>query len=177
MTWQNCFKDNVDAFKKATCQFNCRRLLVIFLLNVVLNIKDLWIHYCFCDKFSVLSCSVCQFRVVYLNDEYDIYENYFDLNFLSNFHRHLYKNLKCLLLETDSHIACRLINKNYSYVHKDWFDGSLEQFYLPYCLDIYEIRKINQIKNNEFKIVLDLIVCKKYFFKVKVPLYFLETFF
>ena len=148
MTCQNCFKDKVDAFEKATCQFNCRRSLVIFLLNVVLNIKDLWIHYCFCDKIDVLSCSICQFWVVYLNDEYDIYENSFNLNFLLNFHRHLYKNLKCQLLETDFHIAYRLINKKYSYVHKDWFDGSLEQFYLPYCLDIYENRKINQIKNN-----------------------------
>ena len=165
MTCQNCFKDNVDSFKKATCQFQSRRSLVIFLLNVVLNVKDLWEHYCFCDNVGVLPCSVCQFRTVYLNDEYDIYENSFDLNFLSNFQRHVYKTLKCLLLETDCHRACHLIKRKYFYVHKDRFDRSVERFYLPYCLDIYKNRKMNKIKNNDFKIVLDPIVLKKYFFK------------
>ena len=81
MTCQNCFKDNVDAFEKATFQFYSRRSLVILLLNIVLNVKDLWEQYCFCDKVVVLLCSVCQFRAVYLNDEYDIYENSFDLDF------------------------------------------------------------------------------------------------
>ena len=93
MTCQNCFKDNVDAFEKATFQFSSPRLLVIFLLNVALNVKDLWEHYCFCDKVGVLLCSVCQFQADYLNGKYDIYENSFDLNFLSNFDRHVYKNL------------------------------------------------------------------------------------
>ena len=164
MTCENCFKDNVEAFEKTSCQFKSRRPLVIFLLNIVLNIKDLWGRYCFCvKKVGVLPCSICQFRVVYLNDEYNIYENSFDLNFLSVFHQHIYKNLKCLLLETDSHIACRLINKQYFYIHKDWFNGSQEQFYLPYCLDIYENRKMNKIKNKDFKVVLDPITLKKYF--------------
>ena len=104
MACKNCFKGNVDSFMKATCQFYSRRSLVIFLLNVVLNVKDLWEHYCFCNKVGVLTCSICQFQTVYLNDEYNIYENSFDINFLSNFHRHVYKNLKCLLLETDCHI-------------------------------------------------------------------------
>ena len=110
--------------------------------------------------FSVLSAFT-----VYLCDEYNIYEHSFNLNFWLNFHRHVYKNLKCLLLETESHIAFRLINKKYFYVHKDWFDRSQERFYLPYCLDIYENRKMNEIKNNDFKIVLDLAVLKEFFFK------------
>ena len=130
MTCNNCFKDNADAFEKATCQFYSQCSLVIFLLNVVLNIKDLlfWEQYCFCEKVknSVNRCSVCQIRIVYLNDEYKIYENSFALNFLSKFHTHLVKNLKCLLLKPDSHIACRLVNKTFCYVFKDWFDGKLE---------------------------------------------------
>ena len=39
MNCQNCFKNNMDAFEKATCIFSSRRPLVIFILNV-LNIKD-----------------------------------------------------------------------------------------------------------------------------------------
>ena len=160
MTCQKCLKDNVEAFENATYQFHSRRSLVIFLLNVVLNVKDLWESYCFCDKVSFLPCSVCQFQAVYLNDKYDIYKNSFDLNFLLNFHSHVCKNLKSLL-EIDCHMACHLINKKYFYVHKDWFDGSLERFYLPYCLDIYGNRKIKDIKNNDFKIVLDPVPLKK----------------
>ena len=110
-------------------------------------------------------CSVCQFWAVYLNDEYDIYENSFDLNFLSKFHSHVLRNLRCLLLETDCHITCQLINRKYFYTHKDWLDGSLEEFYLPYCLDVYENKKLNDIKKNDFKIVTDPIPLKKYFFK------------
>ena len=172
MSCQNCFKDDAEAFEKVTCQFRGRRLLVIFQLNVVLNVKDLWDRYCFCDKVGVESCSVfvppcsvCQFRAVYLNDEYDIYENSFDLNFLSKFHSHVLRNLRCLLLETDCHITCQLINRKYFYTHKDWLDSSLEKFYLPYCLDIYENKKLNDIKKNDFKIVIDPIPLKKYFFK------------
>ena len=121
-----------------------------------------------CGKATVFATNsaffLVQFRAVYLNDEYDNYKNSFDLNFLLNFHSHVCKNLKSLL-EIDCHMACHLINRKYFYVHKDWFDGSLEQFYLPYCLDIYKNRKINDIENNDFKIVLDPFPLKKYFFK------------
>ena len=41
MTCENCFKDNIDAFEKTTREFISRRPMVIFLLNVVLNIKNL----------------------------------------------------------------------------------------------------------------------------------------
>ena len=102
--------------------------------------------------------------MVYLNDDYEIYENSFDLNFLSIFHDPVYKNLK-RLLNIDSHVVCQLINRKFYYSHKDWFDGKIKRFYLPYCLDVYVNNKINSIKNNEFKVVLDPLPLKKYFFK------------
>ena len=46
-------------------------------------------------------------------------------------------------------------------MHKDCFDGSLERFYLLYCLDIYENKKINDIENKDFKIVIDPLPLKK----------------
>ena len=84
--------------------------------------------------------------MVYLNDDYDIYENSFNLHFLFVFHRHLYENLKILLVEVESHLACELINKNHFYVRKDFFDGKIERFYLWDCLEYYENKKINYIK-------------------------------
>ena len=124
---------------------------------MVLNIKDLRDCYCFCKKRSIIPCLVCQFQLVYLNDDFDIYENSFDLHVLFTFHRHLYKNLKKLLVEIDSHFACELVNKKYFYSRKNWVDRKIERFYLPDCLESYENKRINDIKNNDFKIILDQI--------------------
>ena len=157
MSCQNCFKDKIDAFEKATCVFSSRRPLVIFLLNVVLNIKDLRDHYCSCEKSCISSCLVCQFQLLYLNYDFDIYENYFDLHFLFTFHCHLYENSKRALLEIDSHFVRELINKKYFYTCKNWFDGKIERFHLANCLDDHENNRINGIKNNDLKIVLDQI--------------------
>ena len=159
MTCENCFKNNINAFEKATQEFSSQRPMVIFLLSVLLNINDLRDRYCFCKKSSsILPCMVCQFRMVYLNDEFDIYKNCFDMHFLSTFHRHLYKNLKRVLLETDLHFVCELVHRKYFYTRKDWFNGKTERFYIPYCLENFRNKKINKIKNNDLKVVLEPIL-------------------
>ena len=142
MTGQNCSRDNVDAFERAMFQFCCSRLLVIFLLNIVIECQRfvgtlLFLLQRWCSPLLCLSVSDSLFKWWI----WHLWKFFWFKFFLSNFHRHLYKNLKCLLLETDCLIACHLINRKYFYVHKDWFDGSVERFYLPYCLDIYENRK------------------------------------
>ena len=100
-------------------------------------------NYCFCKKVG-LKCSVCQLKMVYLNDKYDLYENCFYMHFLAVFHTDIYNNL-IKLLEVKNHV-CKLINTKYSYAHKDWFTGKTERFYLPYY-HIYENNEINKIKN------------------------------
>ena len=155
MSCQNCFKNSMDAFEKATCVFSSRRPMVIFILNVLLNIKDFRDRFCICKK--DFPCLLCQFRMVYLNEDYDIYKNSFNLHFLFVFHRHLYENLKRLLVEVESHLAGKLINKKYFYVRKDFFDGKIERFYLSDCLEDYENKKINYIKKKDLKIALDKI--------------------
>ena len=95
--------------------------------------------------------------MVYLNDDYDIYKNSFNLHFLFVFHCYLYENLKRLLVEVESQLACELVNKKHFYVRKDFFDGKIKGFYLWDCLEDYENKKINYIKKNDLKIVLDKI--------------------
>ena len=126
--------------------------MVIFLLNVVLNIEKFCKDFCFCTD-SKLICSVCQMRVVYLNDQYDIYENSFNIDFLLKFHQHLIKNLNSLL-EIEYRFVCKVINEKYFYILKDLFDGSKKHFYLSDCLNEFENKKINKIKNTDFKIVI-----------------------
>ena len=131
-----------------------------------MHAQELWRDYSFCEK-VLEECSIFQFRMLYWNDQYDLYENSFDLNFLLRFRDQVRRNLSKLLDIKDCHFACELINRQYFYSHKSWFDGQIEKFYIPYCLAIYENDKINTIKNNEFKVVIDPIVLKKYFFKNK----------
>ena len=61
MSCQNCFKDNIEAI----IVFSSRCSLVIFLLDRVLNIKDLKDRYCFCKK-------IIFFRVWFANFEWFI---------------------------------------------------------------------------------------------------------
>ena len=155
MACQNSYKNNIESFKKATCVFDSRRSLVLFLLNIILNIEDIWEDYCFCES-CVVPCLVCQFRIAYLHDQYAIYENSFNLQFLADFHQDLHRYLKKILLKMDSHFACKLINKKFFYVHKDWFTGKLENYYLLHCFRVFEDNKIKDIKKkNDFQILLE----------------------
>ena len=164
MNCHNCYKDNEESFRNFTCYFKSRCWLVTFLLNIILNAQELWNNYCFCEK-DLEECSICQFRMLQWNDQYDLYENSFNLNFLLRFHNHVHRNLKKLLEINGCHFPRELINRQYFYSHKSWFDGQIKKFYIPYCLEIYKNDKINAIKNNEFKVVLHPIVFKKYLFK------------
>ena len=146
MSCQNCFKDNIDALEKATCVFSSRGSLVIFLLNVVLNINDLRDRYCACEKSCISPCLVCQFRLVYLNDDFDIYENSFGLHFLFTFHRHLYENLKTALLEIDSHFVCELINKKYFYTRKTGLTEKLNVFISQIASMVMKIIELMALK-------------------------------
>ena len=125
-----------------------------------MHAQELWRDYSFCEK-VLEECSIFQFRMLYWNDQYDLYENSFDLNFLLRFRDQVRRNLSKLLDIKDCHFACELINRQYFYSHKSWFDGQIEKFYIPYCLAIYENDKINTIKNNEFNIVIDPLILKK----------------
>ena len=126
MACPNCFVNETEKFQKTTCVFKSRQLLVLFLLNVVLNIEKFWAGFCYCAD-SKLICFICQMRVFYLNDQYDIYENSLNMDFLSKFHQDLITNLNNLL-EMECLFGCKVINPKYFYTVKDFFDGHIKHF-------------------------------------------------
>ena len=75
------------------------------------------------------------------------------MDFLSKFHHDLIANLNSLL-KIECHSVCKVINTNYFYTVKDFFDGHIKHFDLSDCLKEFENKRINRIKNNNFKIVL-----------------------
>ena len=55
------YKKIATVLKKSTCVFKNRRCLVIFLLNVLLNIKKDWKRFCKCNQRQA-ACAVCEFK-------------------------------------------------------------------------------------------------------------------
>ena len=102
------------------------------MLNVLLNIEEIWEEYCSCANAGREICLICQFRKVYFNDQFKIYESCFDFDYLARFHFHLTENLKRLLKETDTHFVCKLINKKFFYKNKNFFNGQ------TYCYSVKE---------------------------------------
>ena len=82
-----------------------------------------------------------------------MYESCLNLHFVAVFHVNIYEIFK-KLLTVDNHVVCQLINKNFHYVHKDWFTGKTDHYCLTECVEAYENREIDKIFNNLCKIVI-----------------------
>ena len=152
MNCEHCCQNAKSVFDNATCVFSCQRNLTIFLLNVLLNLKNNCDQYCYCELSQ--ECTVCQFKKIYSNDEYEIYGNCFDLTFLAIFHVNLYHCLE-ELFETKKHIVCHLIFSTFKYAHYDWFTGKKYVVFLEEAVAFYEKKQIDKIKNNGCQLVID----------------------
>ena len=97
---------------------------------------------------------MCQFREVYEDDEYEIYQNCFDLHYLAVFHWIMYDCLETLL-KVNNRVVCRLINSDFSYLFKDWFNGEKKTFPLRQIVDLYEKTQIKIIQNNGCRVVVE----------------------
>lgn len=81
------------------------------------------------------------------------------------------------LTTIDSHFVCRIINDEYNYIYRDWFHGHYEKYSFRFCIEYFEKkpRKVDQIKNNDCKIITEPLDLKKYlqnwifFFSEKMP--------
>ena len=93
MSCNQCFRDNAGKFEKVSNVFTSRRPLLVFLLNVILNVEEIWEEYCSCPNIGKQTCLICQFRQVYFDDQFKLYEHCFDFNYLTRFHNHLTENL------------------------------------------------------------------------------------
>ena len=104
------------------------------MLNAILNVdNEIWEEYCLCSNTGTQTCLINQFREVYFGDQFKLYKNCFDFNYLARFYYHLTENLQRLLKETDTYFVCRLINKKFFYKNKNFFDGQ------TYCYSVEEV--------------------------------------
>ena len=140
---KNCHHNEKSKFDEPTCVFSCRRDLIIFLLDILLNIKKNWWQFCRCEL--SIECRVCEFKRLYANDKYVIYRNCFNLHFQAVFHRNMYDCLE-EQLEIKNHIVCHLISSRFKYTFDVWFTGKQNVFFLQEIVNLFEQKQIEKIK-------------------------------
>ena len=155
MSCDQCFRKNAGEFEKVSNVFTSRRPLLVFMLNVILNVEQIWEEYCSCSNTGKQTCLICEFRQVYFNDQFQLYEHCFDFNYLARFHYYLSENLQRLLKETDTHFVCRLINKKFFYKNKNFFNGQTYCYSVEEALVFSEKTFIKSIEKNDFKIIVN----------------------
>ena len=96
-------------------------------------------------------CNVCRLYLLYKDKEFKIYKNSLNLDFLKRFAQKVASDLQII---RNAHLVCNLINRKFFYNNLDWFSEEIESYSISQALDIYENDKIDEIKNNDFKIVL-----------------------
>ena len=138
------------------CFFKDRHSLVLFLLNVILNIQKKWMDVCWCDGSKI--CLVCQSNIVYREYQYVIYKNCLNLDFLAKVRENLHKNL-LKIVKSNNHFLCEIINEKFKYYHKDWFNGNQVHCDLEHFSSLWEKYKMEKIIKTDFKIVCRKIVC------------------
>ena len=119
---KNCFLYSEINLHAKVGFFETRKDLVLFLLNVVLTIKDLFIDNCKCDGENI--CQPCSMGEIF-NEKtvYEIYKNCLNLDFLSKIKEKLHLNM-CTLFDKKDDFLCKIINKKFNYYHKCMFTGT-----------------------------------------------------
>lgn len=108
MECSNCFKSQEKFIKKVT-EFHSRKYLVEFILRIIFKFTRRLERLCtFCTCEMANLCSACIFYQMCKDDQYKIYQNSFDYNFLEEYHFVLFNNFS-QFLKDDSHFVCLLI--------------------------------------------------------------------
>lgn len=89
---------------------------------------------------------------MFTNCEYDLYENLFDLDFLAQRDVKIYEYLAQIF--NTKHCLCLILNKEYNYVWKDWFNSNNYRVALSTATEQYEL---NKMKSNNLNVKIYLL--------------------
>ena len=107
---KNCFLFDDDKLNSKVGYFNTQRDMLVFLLNVVMNIKVHGLKFCKCNR---VICEPCQITDTFKKEiTFKLYKNCFNLDLLNkdkeNLHIHLIN-----LFEKNYNFLCKIINDKY----------------------------------------------------------------
>ena len=98
--------------------------MVCFLLNILLQIKNVGLYYCYCGREKWQFCIIC---MIFFQFEKDIYNNMFDADFLFCYYDKVVFQLKRLFQEKKG-VVCCFLHDEYSYLIHD-IDTSENRFF------------------------------------------------
>ena len=155
---KNCFLFDADKLNSKVGYFNTQRDMLVFLLNVVMNIKVHGLKFCKCNR---VICEPCQIANIFKEEiTFKLYENCFNLDLLNkvkeNLHIHLIN-----LLEKKDHFLCKIINDKYYYVHRCYFTGKTITKDVYSAVLEWESSQIKEIKNNNSRVTVENIFKKE----------------
>ena len=161
---KNCFLfDEYKLYSKVGF-FERRQDMLIFILNVILNIRKYYFEYCKCDGENV--CLPCQTAEIFNEETVNkIYKNCLDLDMLCKVKENLHLNLNNLL-EKHDHFLCKVINERYHYYHKCIFTGKHVFLDIGVAVPEWENLKVNEIVNNKPQVNLENYFMKENIFKI-----------
>lgn len=161
---KNCYLfDELKLYSKIVF-FERSQDMLIFILNVILNIKKYYLDYCKCDGENV--CLPCESAKIF-NEQttYKVHKNCLDLDVLSKVKENLHLNLNNLL-ENNDHFLCKVINERYHYYHKCIFTGEHVFLDIGVAVSEWEKSKINEIVNNKPEVNVENYFTKNNLFKI-----------
>ena len=161
---KNCFLFDEIKLHSKVGFFKTRRDMVLFILNVLLNIKDLFMNNCKCDGENI--CQPCNMAEVF--DEktvYKIYKNCLNLDFLLKVQENLHLHM-CTLYEKKDHFLCQIINEKFHYHHKCMFTGTNLYVDVSVAYSEWGKIKIEEISKKEAKVFASNYFKENPFFKV-----------
>ena len=115
----NCFLfDEYKLYAKIGF-FESWKEMMVFMINVILNIQKYVIDFCKCD--SQTTCLPCEIAETF-NEKltYEIYENCFNFDLLLKIKDNLCIQL-INLKETHNHFLCKILNEKYEYYQEKCF--------------------------------------------------------
>ena len=148
-----CFLSDDFNFHAKIGFFESRKEVVVFMINVILNIQKFIVDFCKCnDKTTCLPCEIAESFNEKLT--YEIYENCFNLDLLLK----VKENLDIQLLnlqEAHNHFLCKILNENYEYhQEKFFFTGRPINVSVKEACREWEKIKIEKILNQKLTVTV-----------------------
>ena len=155
----NCFNSN----SKKLSDFFEEASLIIFILNIVMNIEKTYGYYCSCKNQNQFL--VCATATSFRDIQFGIYQHCLNFNRSSL----VVVDLHCALkekLKEKNHFVCNIINNRYFYSCNNWFSGRKSIYSIDFCLEKWENAIESLRGDHQHKKKIDNLLTNNGFFKI-----------
>ena len=133
----NCFNSNPEKIDELFKQKSKegRKLFLVFILNIILNIQKTYQYYCFYQDKK--QCIICAAGASFKDTQYGLYQHSRDFKSNNLVVNGLHLFLKQVIVQ-NNHFVCSLLSNKFYYSAYNWFSGKKAVFTIEYCLKKWE---------------------------------------